>query len=90
MKFRSIITDIFDGKILSAVQCLTCSRISETKETFQDLSLPIPSKEQLDQMRQTESAKMDSEANNGWVSWLFGWMKGYFIFILQFAFRHRE
>ncbi|XP_055612240.1 ubiquitin carboxyl-terminal hydrolase 20-like [Uranotaenia lowii] len=44
---RSIISDIFDGKLLSSVQCLTCDRISTREETFQDLSLPIPNKDHL-------------------------------------------
>ena len=41
--YRSVITDIFDGKLNSSVQCLTCDRVSTTTESFQDLSLPIPS-----------------------------------------------
>lgn len=44
---RSIISDIFDGKLLSSVQCLTCDRVSTREETFQDLSLPIPGKEHM-------------------------------------------
>jgi ubiquitin carboxyl-terminal hydrolase 20/33 len=51
-KTRSIISDIFDGKLLSSVQCLTCDRISTRIETFQDLSLPIPSKDHIDMLRQ--------------------------------------
>jgi hypothetical protein len=103
VQYRSVISDIFDGKILSSVQCLTCERVSATsylalniieltkhkefshersvgldikdcllalvlagrtsgswvsvrtlvlqisssKEMFQDLSLPIPSKDHL-------------------------------------------
>ena len=35
MKTKSIISDIFDGKLLSSVQCLTCDRISTRVETFQ-------------------------------------------------------
>ncbi|KAG8507898.1 Ubiquitin carboxyl-terminal hydrolase 33, partial [Galemys pyrenaicus] len=46
-KYRSVISDIFDGTIISSVQCLTCDRVSVTLETFQDLSLPIPGKEDL-------------------------------------------
>ena len=37
---RSIL--LFSGKLISTVQCLTCHRVSTTTETFQDLSLPIP------------------------------------------------
>ncbi|XP_013921963.1 PREDICTED: ubiquitin carboxyl-terminal hydrolase 20 [Thamnophis sirtalis] len=47
LRYRSVISDIFDGSILSLVQCLTCDRVSTTVETFQDLSLPIPGKEDL-------------------------------------------
>ncbi|XP_019870919.1 ubiquitin carboxyl-terminal hydrolase 20 isoform X2 [Aethina tumida] len=47
LKYRSIISDIFDGKLLSSVQCLTCNRVSSRVETFQDLSLPIPSRDHL-------------------------------------------
>lgn len=50
MKTRSIISDIFDGKLLSSVQCLTCDRISTRIETFQDLSLPIPSRDHIDML----------------------------------------
>ncbi|XP_058822207.1 ubiquitin carboxyl-terminal hydrolase 20 [Topomyia yanbarensis] len=52
---RSIISDIFDGKLLSSVQCLTCDRISTREETFQDLSLPIPGKDHLAVLHQTHS-----------------------------------
>lgn len=27
-KYRSVISDIFDGTIISSVQCLTCDRVS--------------------------------------------------------------
>jgi len=40
--YKSVVSDIFDGKLISTVQCLTCHRVSTTTETFQDLSLPIP------------------------------------------------
>jgi len=45
--YRSVISDIFDGKLESMVQCLTCHRVSTTTETFQDLSLPIPTLESI-------------------------------------------
>lgn len=44
----SIISSIFDGFIQSEIECLTCYRRSKTIETFQDLSLPLPSREQLE------------------------------------------
>lgn len=49
---RSIISDVFDGKLLSSVQCLTCDRVSTREETFQDLSLPIPGKDHLNVLQQ--------------------------------------
>ena len=63
-QYRSIITDIFDGGLESSVQCLTCNTVSKTQETFQDLSLPIPSGEVR------EGQKTDS----GWISWAWGWL----------------
>lgn len=51
---RSIISDIFDGKLLSSVQCLTCDRVSTREETFQDLSLPIPGKDHLVALHQSQ------------------------------------
>ena len=49
-RYRSIISDIFDGKLVSTVQCLTCERVSTTTETFQDLSLPIATDETVRSM----------------------------------------
>lgn len=51
---RSIISDVFDGKLLSSVQCLTCDRVSTREETFQDLSLPIPGKDHLNVLHQAQ------------------------------------
>lgn len=39
----SIVTEIFQGEFESRVECLHCSKVSITREPFQDLSLPIPS-----------------------------------------------
>ncbi|RZF42084.1 hypothetical protein LSTR_LSTR006677 [Laodelphax striatellus] len=52
LQYRSIISDVFDGKLLSSVQCLTCNRISTRVEAFQDLSLPIPSRDHLNMLHQ--------------------------------------
>jgi ubiquitin carboxyl-terminal hydrolase 20/33 len=67
-EYCSIITDIFDGALESSVQCLTCNTVSKTQETFQDLSLPIPSGEVR------EGQKQDT----GWVSWAWGWLASWF------------
>uniref|UniRef100_A0A8B9RCH0 Ubiquitin carboxyl-terminal hydrolase n=1 Tax=Astyanax mexicanus TaxID=7994 RepID=A0A8B9RCH0_ASTMX len=77
-RFRSVISDIFDGSILSLVQCLTCDRVSTTVETFQDLSLPIPGKEDLAKLHssihQSAPAKTgvctDTYASQGWISYI--------------------
>lgn len=42
---RSIISDTFEFKISSSVVCSSCNNISTTKETFKDLSIPIPSRD---------------------------------------------
>ncbi|KAM4642772.1 ubiquitin carboxyl-terminal hydrolase 33 [Discoglossus pictus] len=85
-KYRSVISDIFDGTILSSVQCLTCDRISVTLETFQDLSLPIPGKEDLAKLHssshQTSLVKAGScgeaYAPQGWVAFFLEYFKSWF------------
>lgn len=64
IKYRSVISDIFDGKILSSVQCLTCNNVSTTRETFQDLSLSIPTREQLNFLR-AQRMKSSEAAGEG-------------------------
>ncbi|XP_015586795.1 ubiquitin carboxyl-terminal hydrolase 20 [Cephus cinctus] len=87
MKTRSIISDIFDGKLLSSVQCLTCDRVSTRVETFQDLSLPIPSRDHIDMLHQgsltPQKAGPCSDVvyvtnQSGWISWLLQWMRSWF------------
>ncbi|CAG9534301.1 unnamed protein product [Cercopithifilaria johnstoni] len=48
--YRSLVTEVFDGRLSSIVKCLTCHHLSETCETFQDLSLSIPTREQLERI----------------------------------------
>ncbi|KAJ3605058.1 hypothetical protein NHX12_027108 [Muraenolepis orangiensis] len=77
--YRSVISDIFDGSILSLVQCLTCDRVSTTVETFQDLSLPIPGKEDLAKLHssihqnlpaKTQGVGLDSSGSQGWIPYI--------------------
>uniref|UniRef100_A0A0N4ZVX6 Ubiquitin carboxyl-terminal hydrolase n=1 Tax=Parastrongyloides trichosuri TaxID=131310 RepID=A0A0N4ZVX6_PARTI len=49
---KSIISEIFDGKLRSTVKCMTCNHLSHTSETFQDLSLSIPTSEHLKKVKQ--------------------------------------
>uniref|UniRef100_A0A8C1Q9P5 Ubiquitin carboxyl-terminal hydrolase n=1 Tax=Cyprinus carpio TaxID=7962 RepID=A0A8C1Q9P5_CYPCA len=85
-RFRSVISDIFDGSILSLVQCLTCDRVSTTVETFQDLSLPIPGKEDLAKLHSSihQSAPVkagvctEGYATQGWVSYIMESIRSWF------------
>ncbi|XP_034111117.1 ubiquitin carboxyl-terminal hydrolase 20 [Drosophila albomicans] len=83
---RSIISDVFDGKLLSSVQCLTCDRISTREETFQDLSLPIPNRDFLNVLHQTHSLSVQSlnaadlataRSNEGWISWMWNMVRSW-------------
>uniref|UniRef100_A0A4W5JEZ9 Ubiquitin carboxyl-terminal hydrolase n=1 Tax=Hucho hucho TaxID=62062 RepID=A0A4W5JEZ9_9TELE len=77
-RYRSIISDIFDGSILSLVQCLTCDRVSTTVETFQDLSLPIPGKEDLAKLHSSihqnlpakTGVSLDVYGSQGWITYI--------------------
>ncbi|KAG2461726.1 ubiquitin carboxyl-terminal hydrolase 33 [Polypterus senegalus] len=85
-KYRSVISDIFDGTIVSSVQCLTCDRVSVTLETFQDISLPIPGKEDLAKLHssthQTSLVKAGScgeaYAPQGWIAFVMEYIKSWF------------
>ncbi|KAF2367860.1 Peptidase C19 ubiquitin carboxyl-terminal hydrolase [Trinorchestia longiramus] len=63
----SIVSDLFDGQLISSVQCLTCNSVSARRETFQDLSLPIPSGDQ------SMPAEQD-HGTDGWVWWMVQWL----------------
>lgn len=81
---KSVISDIFDGKLSSSVQCLTCERISTTKETFQDLSLPIPSKDHVHMIHSSshptgQKGGACSEVHQGWIQWMFERMRSWFL-----------
>ncbi|KAH8337880.1 hypothetical protein KR067_008083 [Drosophila pandora] len=82
---RSIISDVFDGKLLSSVQCLTCDRVSTREETFQDLSLPIPNRDFLNVLHQTHSlsvqslnaAETSARSNEGWLAWMWNVLRSW-------------
>ncbi|XP_069465338.1 ubiquitin carboxyl-terminal hydrolase 20 isoform X3 [Ambystoma mexicanum] len=87
LRYRSVISDIFDGSILSLVQCLTCDRVSTTVETFQDLSLPIPGKEDLAKLHSTIHQNMpakagpygDNYASQGWISFFMDYIRRFVV-----------
>lgn len=81
-KYRSVISDIFDGTIISSVQCLTCDRVSVTLETFQDLSLPIPGKEDLAKLHSSSHPTIvkagscgEAYAPQGWIAFFMEYVK---------------
>jgi len=41
--FESIVSELFQGKVVSCVRCLECRQISRTSEAVYDISVPIPS-----------------------------------------------
>lgn len=85
--YRSIISDVFDFRILSSVQCFACKTISSTKEVFKDLSLPIPSKDHLNRLYLGPSyadlassstslnSLASSQSQQGWMEWILGWVR---------------
>lgn len=90
---RSIISDIFDGKLLSSVQCLTCDRVSTREETFQDLSLPIPGRDYLTILHQSQNpigmpslnpvgpntcTDVVYQVQDSWMWWLWNWFRSFF------------
>lgn len=84
-KYRSVISDIFDGTIISSVQCLTCDRVSVTLETFQDLSLPIPGKEDLAKLHSSGRPTIvkagscgEAYAPQGWIAFFMEYVKSWF------------
>uniref|UniRef100_A0A1A8N590 Ubiquitin carboxyl-terminal hydrolase n=1 Tax=Nothobranchius pienaari TaxID=704102 RepID=A0A1A8N590_9TELE len=85
-RYRSVISDVFDGTIVSSVQCLTCDRVSVTLENFQDISLPIPGKEDLAKLHssthQTSLVKAgscgDAYAPQGWIALVMEYIKSWF------------
>ncbi|XP_068197166.1 ubiquitin carboxyl-terminal hydrolase 33 isoform X2 [Antennarius striatus] len=85
-KYRSVISDVFDGTIVSSVQCLTCDRVSVTLENFQDLSLPIPGKEDLAKLHSSTHQNSlikagscgEAYAPQGWIAFVMEYIKSWF------------
>ncbi|XP_054577062.1 ubiquitin carboxyl-terminal hydrolase 33 isoform X1 [Eptesicus fuscus] len=86
-KYRSVISDVFDGTIISSVQCLTCDRVSVTLETFQDLSLPIPGKEDLAKLHSSSHPTSivkagscgEAYAPQGWIAFFMEYVKRFVV-----------
>jgi len=69
VKYESIISDIFEGILLSRVCCKKCGRISDTLDPFYDLSLSLPYTRELRQKiaQRQEGLKMENiiQVNEG-------------------------
>lgn len=71
---------------MSSVQCLTCDRVSTTLETFQDLSLPIPGKEDLAKLHSSSHQMSlvkagscgEAYAPQGWIAYVMEYIKSWF------------
>ncbi|GMR31026.1 hypothetical protein PMAYCL1PPCAC_01221 [Pristionchus mayeri] len=66
---RSVVSDVFDGSMESAVRCLTCNNVSTVTETFADLSLQIASPPQNTPTIDDEEVLGDSD------TWLWSWTR---------------
>jgi hypothetical protein len=47
MHFSSIISELFQGRMVSVVRCLDCQKSSRTEEVVYDVSIPIPNTNEL-------------------------------------------
>ncbi|ODM87402.1 Ubiquitin carboxyl-terminal hydrolase 20 [Orchesella cincta] len=75
---KSIVSEIFDGQIESSAQCLSCKQVSSRIEVFQDLSLPIPTREELIAIKKYEKFEQDEFRRSvGWFEWIWDWMKSF-------------
>ena len=70
---KSIVSDLFDGQLISSVQCLTCNNVSARRETFQDLSLPIPTTDQQTTKSPPQPPAV-TESGDGWMWWMWQWI----------------
>ncbi|KAI6191629.1 Ubiquitin carboxyl-terminal hydrolase 33 [Aphelenchoides bicaudatus] len=85
VNYESVVSVVFDGQLISTVKCLTCQHLSHTNETFQDISLSIPTIEQLEKMKEaledSDPSKMhpaDISNEPSYFSWLYGFTNRWF------------
>jgi len=48
-------------------------------EVFQDLSLPIPTKDEMLALKSAEKYENDEERDSNWINWVWDWFKSFFI-----------
>ncbi|KAI6232416.1 Ubiquitin carboxyl-terminal hydrolase 33 [Aphelenchoides besseyi] len=77
---------VFAGTWLQHIKCLTCQHLSHTNETFHDISLSIPTQEQVEKMKEAieefdSSAITDADSSTyeaSYRSWLAGFANRWF------------
>ncbi|KAL6063557.1 ubiquitin-specific protease doa4 [Balamuthia mandrillaris] len=62
--YRSIVSDLFEGTLLSHVKCLRCGKSSPTLDPFYDLSVSIPSDTTLNRLIDQEQQHVPANLNN--------------------------
>lgn len=87
--FSSIISELFQGKVVSTVQCLECGQTSKTHEVVYDVSVPIPNMNEIPNgpgmeaaMAQHNAAGRGGQGGGSWSSVLGGLggkVKGWFV-----------
>eukprot|EP01087_Luapelamoeba_hula_P009288 TRINITY_DN2392_c1_g1_i1.p1 TRINITY_DN2392_c1_g1~~TRINITY_DN2392_c1_g1_i1.p1 ORF type:complete len:770 (-),score=109.17 TRINITY_DN2392_c1_g1_i1:552-2624(-) len=68
--YQSIVSDCFEGLLLSRVKCLKCGYISSKKDPFWDLSLSIPDNDTIRKANEDSGHVPSKAESNGWGSWL--------------------
>jgi len=78
--FSSIISELFQGRVVSVVQCLECNQTSKTHEVIYDLSVPIPNANEMSNGPGMDGpmANQHAAAGRGGGSWnsMFGGFPG--------------
>jgi len=62
----SLISDIFQGSLLSEVRCIECKTVSIVKDPFYDLSLEMPKTTQLKRVSMERGKEALTPNNSGW------------------------
>ena len=60
--YTSPVSELFEGNIISQVSCLECLNLSTTTESFQHLSLPIPSKDYVQSLHHNHNHHQRTQA----------------------------
>nr|VZI12187.1 unnamed protein product [Spirometra erinaceieuropaei] len=67
---RSPITDIFQGKMMTSVKCLSCGQVSNRQEVFLDLSLPITGRRPINSLARVQHSPCARNVSLRWPTFL--------------------